>query len=1126
SVGSTLSGDTVTVAAGHDLTGTAVQIAGTHDVTLAAGNNLTLNAGKDTYTETQSNGTSHTGLMNGGGFSVLIGNKSQTTTSTDKEVSYTGSLVGSTDGAVTLTAGNNVHITGSDVLSQTATNIVGKNVTIDAAVGSQDVTQTHKESSAGISLGLSGGVAATAQTLAADVHGASSSNSDSRLKALYAMQAAETLFSPGAGKAMGVNGTGYGALKNTPEALQQGYAHGAADTNGAMGGGMAGGVQGAGQATGISLHIGIGGGSSTSTGKTHDDVAYGSQISSNGNVTIAATGGDINVVGSQIKGNNVALSATNNINLLSQAEQHTQSNDSHNASGEVGLSIGQTTGIYLSVAAGESIAHGNGTTHTDSAVSAKDTLTMISGNDTTIKGAQATGNSVLANIGGNLNVASEQDTNDYASHSIQGGLTLVYGWGSSGGVGVSGNLAASKANSNYASVTQMSGIGAGNGGFDITVGGNTDLKGAAIASSADPSKNLLNTGSLSFSDIQNHEKSSAESISVGGGMGTGGLSGMTSFSPGIGIPQNSNKSSTTQAGIAEGSIVTRDNPTQDLTGLNRNVSLSDANGLTNTFDPNKIAQNQQAGMLAGQIGMTTAGDIARYMANHATTDAEKQAWSDGGANKVVLHGLVGAATAALGGGDALQGALGAMASEKASAAMQQYLDDQHITDPAQRNTLMQLASVAIGGAVGGGAGASTALAGDQYNRQLHATEQQLAQALAAKSNGLYTTQQIEDAMRLSGYSLGEGSVMPGETAQEGTFVNVKDSGAIYDTHASWVLLNGPGDSLYLQQVVPPQVNPDLAAYIVANTGGTNSPYAWAPEQRGMSQGAAQYQALSDWYTGNHIGTRALGAAQFVGGELEAVGGLATAMTCETGLGCAVSAYLTGAGLDNAAAGYNAAQTGHPTATLGQQGGQALGLSPDAAALVYGATQLAPVGIEAYTANAAVKAQVAANAAARATYTLGGDLGDVQASLTQQVGNLRAALTGDARTSGNVGVAQINIPGVSPMMAASSQIQTPSAVEQALGFVGVVPETFPSTVVPTATGFPLLRTGDSEAVILNNVAAQLGDNTSIAGTIDLLTERPPCDSCSNIIQMFQSKYPNIKINILNNGGVIKPTPKVN
>lgn len=972
SVGSTLSGDTVTVAAGHDLTGTAVQIAGTHDVTLAAGNNLTLDAGKDTYSETQSSGTSHTGLMNGGGFSVLIGNKSEKTTLTDKEVSYTGSLVGSTNGAVTLTAGNNVHITGSDVLSQTATTIVGKNVTIDAAVGSQDVTQTHKESQGGISVGLSGGVASTAQTLAADVHGASSSSSDSRLKALYAMQAAQTLFSPGAGKAMNLgtdaNGsqqTGLDALKNTPAALQDGYAQGAADTNGPMGGGVAGGVQGAGKATGISLHIGIGGGSSTTTGKTHDDVAYGSKISSDGDVTIAATGGDLNVIGSQISGKNVALSATNNINLLSQAEQHTQSNDSHNASGEVGFSIGSTTGIYLTASAGESIAHGNGTTHTDSVVNAQDTLTMLSGNDTTIKGAQATGNTVLANIGGNLNLASEQDTNDYASHSIQGGITLVYGWSNSG-VGVSGNLALSKANSNYASVTQMSGIGAGSGGFDISVGGNTDLKGAVIASTASADKNILDTGSLTYSDIQNHAKSSAESISIGGGVGTGSMSGMSTFSGGIGIPQNSNKSSTTQAGIAQGTIITRDNPGQDLSGLNRNASLSDANGLTNTFDPNKVAQNQQAGVLAGQVGMTAAGDLEKTI--HATP-----------AESTAIHTVVGAGIAALGGGNALQGAVGAGASEAASGTVGDYLANHGINpNVGGGQALMNLGSILIGGAVGGGAGAATALYGNEFNRQLHLGEQQVAQTLAAKSNGLYTTQQIEDAMRLSGYSLGAGSVMPGETAQDGTFVAAGEQGAIYDTHASWQLVQVPdgrgGNNLYLQQIVPSQVSPDLAAYIVANTGGANSPYAWTPEQEGMSPGAAKVQQLSNWYTSNNVGTRALGGLQAIGGELEAAGGVLAATTCETGFGCALATYLTGAGLDNANAGANMALTGQSTATLGQQAGQAFGLSPRAASLLYGATQLAPAGIEAYSANTAINAQTAANTAARASYLLGGETG--------------------------------------------------------------------------------------------------------------------------------------------------------
>ncbi|MDN7699122.1 hypothetical protein R0290_17530 [Burkholderia semiarida] len=68
-------------------------------------------------------------------------------------------------------------------------------------------------------------------------------------------------------------------------------------------------------------------------------------------------------------------------------------------------------------------------------------------------------------------------------------------------------------------------IHAGDGGFDINVKGNTDLKGAYIASTATPDKNQLTTGTLSFSDIQNSSGYNASSfgISAGGGVGDGGV---------------------------------------------------------------------------------------------------------------------------------------------------------------------------------------------------------------------------------------------------------------------------------------------------------------------------------------------------------------------------------------------------------------------------------------------------------------------------------------------------------------------------------------------------------------------------------------------------------------------------
>jgi filamentous hemagglutinin len=929
-VGSVLSGDQITVAAGHDLTTQAAQVAGTHDVVLAAAHDLTVGTADNLHSEEHDLKVNTYGAQRSG-LHGMFGVAKAKQTASETDTTPTGSLIGSTDGAVTLNAGQDVHITGSDVLSQTGTAIVGQNVSIDAAVGTADSHQTQSLHTGGIMAGLTGGAATHAEQAWASGQRAGQV-SDKRLKALYAAQAA------------------YGAHD-----AYQGASAGAGSA------GSGGGAQGAANASGVSLRVGIGASSASTHSDTHDDISYASHIRSSGDVTIAATNGDLNVIGSQVGGHNVALAASHDLNLRSQAEQHIQSDHSANARGELGISIGSQTGFYVTADGGKGVAHGNGTTYANSSVTASHTLSLFAGNDATIRGAQAKGDTVLAGIGGNLTLESQQTTDDYASHSWQAGGTYVYGSGSEV------HASAGMVDSSYRSVQQTSGIDAGSGGFQLQVGGNTDLKGAVITSIANPALNLLDTGTLSFSDLENQASYNAMSAGISVGSSNAG----TSASPSIGIPQFGDKSSTTQAGIAQGTIDVRGGPA-DLAGLDRNPNI-DAGGLKTIFNQQKVAEQQELGNVAGQVGMRAAGDIASYMANHVTTEQEQKAWSDGGANKTLLHGLVGAATAALGGGNALQGALGAAASEKASGAMQDYLVQHGVlpTDPLFK-TMMQLGGTAIGGVIGGGSGAATALQGDQFNRQLHPSEQQLAQSLAAKSNGLYTTKQIEDAMRLSGYSLGPESVMPAETSQTGVLVNVNNSGSIYDMSAGWSLVSGLNDSQYLMQQVPSQVSPDLAAYVIANTGGTASPYAWAPEQQGLPPANSTLQAIASY----NVGTRALGGLQMVGGGLELASGVAAATTCETGFGCAAAMYLGGAGLDNAMAGASMLGTGRPTATLGQQMFEVLGMSPNAAALTYGATQLVPVGMEAYAAN--VTSTVAGSAAIRSQVL--GNIADSQAAL--------------------------------------------------------------------------------------------------------------------------------------------------
>ncbi|OKP83154.1 hypothetical protein A3842_00665 [Paenibacillus sp. P3E] len=56
-----------------------------------------------------------------------------------------------------------------------------------------------------------------------------------------------------------------------------------------------------------------------------------------------------------------------------------------------------------------------------------------------------------------------------------------------------------------------------------------------------------------------------------------------------------------------------------------------------------------------------------------------------------------------------------------------------------------------------------------------------------------------------------------------------------------------------------------------------------------------------------------------------------------------------------------------------------------------------------------------------------------------------------------------------------------------------------------------RFHDTEAKILEDIASQI-KNPSIRGKIDLYTELPACQSCSNVILEFRRMFPNIELNI--------------
>ena len=182
--------------------------------------------------------------------------------------------------------------------------------------------------------------------------------------------------------------------------------------------------------------------------------------------------------------------------------------------------------------------------------------------------------------------------------------------------------------SNYDSVVEQTGIFAGKGGFDVTVGEHTQLDGAVIGSTATADKNKLDTGTLGFSDIHNQADYKVEHQSIGlstGGSIAGQFAGNMANTMLAGVNKDGHDSGTTQAAVSEGTLVVRDQDkqAQDLANLSRDAE--NANGSINQIlDKEKEQKRIQQAQLIGELS-TQVSDIVRTQgAIAAATDAKEK----------------------------------------------------------------------------------------------------------------------------------------------------------------------------------------------------------------------------------------------------------------------------------------------------------------------------------------------------------------------------------------------------------------------------------------------------------------------------------------------------------------------
>ncbi|EFI6850983.1 hypothetical protein BCD23_004995, partial [Escherichia coli] len=312
------------------------------------------------------------------------------------------------------------------------------------------------------------------------------------------------------------------------------------------------------------------------------------------------------------------LQANRDVNLVSAENTSKLEGKNTSSGGSVGVGVGVGSGGWgISVSAsanqGKGSEKGNGTTHTETTVDAGNRLTIISGRDTTLTGAQAGGETVKVDAGRHLTLTSEQDSDRYDSKQQNASAGGSFTFGSMSG-SASVNLSRDKMHSNYDSVQEQTGIFAGRGGFDVTTGQHTQLNGTVIASTATADKNRLDTGTLGFSDIENRADYKVEHQSVGistGGSIGGQFAGNMANNLLVGANHEGHADSTTQSAVSAGNITIRDTKSQkqDVADLNRDAAHANQT-LSPIFDREKEHQRLQQAQLIGEIGNQVA-DIAR-----------------------------------------------------------------------------------------------------------------------------------------------------------------------------------------------------------------------------------------------------------------------------------------------------------------------------------------------------------------------------------------------------------------------------------------------------------------------------------------------------------------------------------
>ena len=703
-VGTQVSGKDVVLSAGHDVKAKGIQAIADDNLHVQAGHDVDIAADTNHFKNKRVETKKTRGVFTDGGIGFTVGSKSE---KHDYETegwtqSDARSTLGSMNGNIRVSAGNHTNVLGTDMITPNTNriDIEGAAVKVEAGKDIIERKEGHEYKQSGLTIAVTSPVVSTAQSMGHSIK-RSHEVKNEKLKQLHQMKAA------------------YSSIELAKNAEN------VAKTVSNLGNMTAGNVSN----PSIKVSISVGASKSTQTSESKTITHRGSELNT-GTVNLTSRKGDVDVLGSTLNTKRLELDVAKDLNVESVQDTYHNRSENKNTGWSVGVFAGANSnsnsygvGVEGSVQVGKGHENSDSVTQRNSYLNAEETV-IKTGKNANFKGAVVNTNKLDADIKGNLNLESRQDSNHYDSKQTQAGAgfsVAIYGSGSS----AQANYSQNKAKVNYAQVEEQTGFHVGKGGMDVKVAGNTHLAGSVIDSEATQDKNHFKTKSLTHTDIENRSEVEVKSVSAGlsTNMAQNAKNAMAAAASALG---NKHESATSQTQSAIGSNIQIDTETpENLTALSRDTK--NANHKVKAFDLQEIKEQQEAAQVAGELFAKVTGDLAK-----------KLGFEDGSKEKIAMHALAGALAAKMSGGNVATGAVAGAGSEWLNTYVTDYLNEQAKDlklDAEQKEKLKQAAqqmtALAIGaaaGAITGGTsetikqGALTSYNAETYNRQLHVDE--------------------------------------------------------------------------------------------------------------------------------------------------------------------------------------------------------------------------------------------------------------------------------------------------------------------------------------------------------------------------------------------------------------------